>query len=214
MTKSWRRGRGRPKGDRPRTDLGTPEAQARRRLLAGAGDPVLAEYPLGMLLARGLIGREQHEAGCYYGFLYGRVVGRTQLSCAAIYDRLAAEVNAGRRAANEDEEKRHQDLFRLGKNRLLAASRRVCDATENLVVFGRLPRFLDLEGRRSAGARRGDAAELAAVLAGLDALVACYGPGAGRRGRMKCHKAASMMGAVANEAENVFSVAPNRKICQ
>lgn len=215
MSKSWRRGRGRPRLDRPATDLGTPEAQARRSLLTGAADPALAEYPLGVLLARGLIGREQHDAGCYYGFLYGRVVGRTQLSCAPIYDRLAADARADRRAANEDEERRHQDLFRLGKNRLLAASRRVCDAAENLVVFGRAPRFLDVAGRRGAGARRGDAAELAAVLAGLDALVACYGTGAGRRGRMDAHCAPSMMAAApANEQAVDFSVAMNRKICQ
>ena len=214
MTKSWRRPRGRPKTDRPDTDLGTPEAQARRALLAGGGDPALTEYPLGILLACGLIGREQHEAGCHYGYLYGRAVGRTQLSCAAIYDRLAAEANTGRPAANEDEERRHQDLFRLGKNRLLAMGRRVCDATENLVVFGRAPRFLDLTGRRGAAARRGDAAELAAVQAGLDALVACYGRGAGRRGRMDSYHAPSMIATPANEHGRDFTVANDRKRCQ
>lgn len=204
MARSWRRGRGRPKGDRPSMDLGTPELRARRTLLVGEADPALAAYPLGILLARGLIGREQHEAGCRYGFLYGRVLGRTHLSCAAIYERLAAETGAPRANADEEQEKRHQDQFRLGKNRLLAAGRRVCDATENLVVFARLPRFLDTEGRRGAGARRGDAIELAAVLAGLDTLVACYGSGAARLGRMEDHRAPSMVAAPAGEADAHF----------
>ena len=217
--KSWRRRRGRPRQERPETDLGTPEVQARRALLIQAGDPALSEYPLGVMLARGLIGREQHEAGCYYGFLYGRVIGKGEVSCAGIYDRLAAEVRPNRPMVSEEREARDQALFRLGKNQLLAAGRRVCDATENIVVFGRMARFIDLYGRRGAAARRGDAAELAAVLSGLAALVACYGRGAAQRGRMDAHRAPSMIERGAGErpgaehGENFF-VAMNRKICQ
>jgi hypothetical protein len=222
--KSWRGRRGRPRQDRPETDLGTPEQQARRAVLAASGDPALSEYPLGLMLARRLIGREHHEAGCRYGFLYGRVIGKGELSCAGIYDRLAADVRPDRPMASEESEARDQALFRLGKNQLLAAGRRVCDATENIIVFGRLARFLDVHGRRGAAARRGDAAELAAVLAGLDALVACYGSGAARRGRMETHKAPSMVDRSArggppderpaNDGRGDFSVAMNRKICQ
>jgi hypothetical protein len=217
--KSWRGRRGRPRQDRPETDLGTPEQQARRALLAASGDPALSEYPLGLMLARGLIGREQHEAGCRYGFLYGRVIGKGQVSCAGIYDRLAADMRPDRPMASEESEARDQVLFRLGKNQLLAAGRRVCDATENIVVFGRLARFLDIHGRRGAAARRGDTAELAAVLAGLDALVACYSRGAARRGRMETHKAPSMIDRAindqsANDRAGDFSIAMNRKICQ
>lgn len=222
--KSWRGRRGRPRQDRPETDLGTPEQQARRAVLAASGDPALGEYPLGLMLARGLIGREQHEAGCRYGFLYGRVIGKGELSCAGIYDRLAADVRPDRAMASEESEARDQALFRLGKNQLLAAGRRVCDATENIVVFGRLARFLDIHGRRGAAARRGDTAELAAVLAGLDALVACYSRGAARRGRMETHKAPSMIDRSArsgppderpaNDHQGDFPVAMNRKICQ
>src|SRR6185369_8353700 len=75
---------------------------------------------------------------------------------------------------------------------LLAAGRRVCDATENLVVFGRLPRFLDTAGRRGAAARRADAVELAAVRTGLEVLAACYGRAASRTGRMETHRPASL----------------------
>ena len=216
---SWRKRRGRPRQDRPAVDLGTPEQQARRTLLVVDGDPSLSEYPLGLMLARRLIGPEQHEAGCHYGFLYGRAVGKGDLSCAAIYARLAAEVRPGAPEPNEAREAREQAMFRLGKNRLLATGRRVCDATENLVVFGRPARFLDVHDRRGAAARRGDAADLAAVLAGLDALVACYGRGASRRGRMETHRAPSMMDHMATERpatdrERNFPVAMNRNICQ
>ncbi len=202
---SWRKRRGRPRQDRPAVDLGTPEQQARRAALVADGDPSLSEYPLGLMLARRLIGPEQHEAGCHYGYLYGRAVGKGDLSCAAIYARLAAEVRPCAAEPNEAREAREQAMFRLGKNRLLAAGRRVCDATENLVVFGRVARFLESCDRRAAAARRGDAADLAAVLAGLDALVACYGRGAGRRGRMEAHRAPSMADRVAASRQSTAS---------
>lgn len=208
---AWRRKRGRPRLERPDTDLGTPEVQARRAVLTGDGDASLSAYPLGLMLARGLIGREQHEAGCRYGYLYGRVIGKGELSCAGLYDRLAAEARPGGPPSSEEREARDQAQFRLGKNQLLAAGRRVCDATENLVVFGRGARFLDADGRRGAAARRGDSAELAAVVAGLDALVACYGRGAARRGRMETHRAPSMIDRPANDEAAHFHLARDRK---
>jgi hypothetical protein len=210
---SWRRRRGRPRQDRPSVDLGTPEQQARRAALANGADPAMSEYPLGLMLARRLISPEQHEAGCRYGHLYGRVIGKGDLSCAAIYARLAAEVSTGALDIDEAREAREQAMFRLGKNRLLAAGRRVCDATENIVVFGRAARFLEVHDRRGAAARRADAAGLTAVLAGLDALVACYGHGAESRGRMEMHRAPSMMPGRSESAANDddFSIARARK---
>ena len=38
--------RGRPHGDRPVIDRGTPELRAHRERLAAGGDPALSEYPL------------------------------------------------------------------------------------------------------------------------------------------------------------------------
>ena len=61
--------------------------------------------------------------------------------------------------------------FRKGteKNRLLAAGRRVCEATKNLAVFGRAAHFLD--SRQTAQLRRGaDYNEFQTVLDGLAAL--------------------------------------------
>jgi hypothetical protein len=193
VNRSWQgQGRrGRPNLDRPLVDRGTAELQAHRARLAAGGDPVLAEYPLGLLLARGLVSREQHEAGCYYAFLYGRAVGRTQVNCSYLLGALA-EGYADRHDLPEAEQARLQSLFRKGKNRLLASGRRVCDATENLVVFGRMPRFLDTVRLRPESAWRADETELAAVRRGLDVLVACYGRAAGRLGRMDLHQSPSL----------------------
>jgi len=91
--------------------------------------------------------------------------------------------------------------FRKGteKNRLLAAGRRVCEATENLAVFGRAAHFLD--SRQTAQLRRGaDYNEFQTVLDGLAALVACYGRGARRRGRMETHRAASLAASTGRRA--------------
>jgi hypothetical protein len=185
----WRK-RGRPKLNRPSHDTGTPELQARRASLVGGGDPALAEHPLGVMLARGLISAEEHEAGCYYALLYARAVARTHLSSAYVYQRMLAE--SGRAAMLDEKGQEHvEKLFRQGKNRLLAAGRRVSEATENLAVFGRHARFLD--SRRTAELRRGaDFTEFQAVLEGLAVLAACYGRAAGRRGRMETYRAASL----------------------
>lgn len=205
--KAWQfsRRRGRPrtehKVNRDQPDLGTPQIQARRAALAGGADPVLAEHPLGLLLARGLIAQEQHAAAVTYAWLYGRVVGRPSGSCAALYRRLAGEAAPAGWEPSEEGEAALQERFRRGKNRLLAAGRRVCDATENLVVFARVPRFLDTSGQRGAGARRADAAEREAVLAGLAVLAACYGTAAERTGRMEAHRPASLRQARSREAE-------------
>ena len=43
-------------------DRGTPECQARRLALVGSVGDQRAEYPLGVLLARGAITQDQHDA--------------------------------------------------------------------------------------------------------------------------------------------------------
>jgi hypothetical protein len=184
------RKRGRPRFDRPSIDQGTPEQQAKRSALAGGGDPALTEHPLGIMLARRLISREQYEAGSQYATLYYQTVAPTTVSVESHYRRLMAEGGGGEEIGEEDL-RRLQALFRHGKNRLLAAGRRVTMATENIAVFGRPARFLSRSAKMSL--KRGtDFAELQAVLDGLSVLVACYGRGAGRRGRLDMHKAPSM----------------------
>jgi len=101
MRSAWRK-RGRPPLGRPSTDQGTPELQARRAVLVGGSDPALSEHPLGIMLARGLITPEQHEAGCYYAGLYGRAVGPPDLSVASLYRRLMAESGRGKEIDEAD----------------------------------------------------------------------------------------------------------------
>ncbi len=167
------------------------ELQARRRALSAGADPALAEYPLGVLLARHLITGEQHEAGCYYGFLYGQAIGGIRIGCGRLYQQLAAEA-FDIKEFSEDHLARIETMFRYGKNRLLAAGRRVCDATENLIVFGRHPGIMPQDGRQ-VRAMLDVSAELAAIRRGLDVLAACYGRPAGRLGQMAAHKAPSML---------------------
>jgi len=126
-----------------------------------------------------------------------RVVGpktleRIKRLIASGYAADLRDAIADRHDLTEAELAKLQSLFRHGKNHLLAAGRRVCDATENLVVFGRLPRFLDGGRRRPQSAWRADEAELAAVRLGLEVLVACYGRAAGRLGRMDLHRSPSL----------------------
>src|SRR5258706_6874718 len=112
------RGAGRPPMDRPAVDSGTRELLARRARLAAGGDPAFTESPLGILLARGLIGREQNDSGRHYASLYRQSVGRTQLSCDRHYSQLIAD--GGRTTATRDEaaQARIEERFRLGKGAL------------------------------------------------------------------------------------------------
>lgn len=109
---------GRPPLERPRVDTGTPELAARRAHLAGGGDPTLAESPLGVLLARGFIGQEQHDSGRYYASLYRQSVGRTQLSCDRLYGQLVADAGRPARSRDEAAQARIEERFRLGKGAL------------------------------------------------------------------------------------------------
>ena len=158
-------------------DRGTPEAQARKRELVGAGDPALAEYPLGVLLARGLISPAQHDAGRHYAYLAGRVLGRTR-PYRPDAGSGGAELGDGALAAVEDR-------WRAAVAALLTAGRRAKDAVDNVALFERMPpRLLRREPRV------GDALEHAALAAGLDALAAWRG---GRRAiRAECDPAAAL----------------------
>lgn len=67
-----RRGRGRPRQDRPTIDRGTQELQKKRWALLGrnCGDNgALAESLLGIFYGRHLITKPLYEAGCFFGEL-------------------------------------------------------------------------------------------------------------------------------------------------
>lgn len=59
----FRSRRGRPKSERPRVDLGTPELQQKRALHT-------TDEALDLCLARGLITQEQHWCGIHFRWLY------------------------------------------------------------------------------------------------------------------------------------------------
>lgn len=163
---------GRTQRQRPSQDHGTPEAQAHRLALVGSADPVLAESPVGVLLARGLITGEEAAAARAYAWLYARAVRRPYPPLVSLE---ALHADGGRPGLVEsDDEGRVQEAFRRGKNRLLAAGRRCSDAVERVVVFGELPRFL-MPGRSDR--------ERQAVLHGIAVLAACYGRVDKRSGR-------------------------------
>lgn len=142
----------------PAIDRGTPEQQARRRALIGAAAAHLAEYPLGVLLARGLVTAEQHDAGCHYAYLAGRVLGRTKPYRAEAAGGGGAELTEAARASIE---RRWLEAVRL----LLGAGRRAKDAVDNAAIFERLPGWLAREQPRP-----NDTAEQQALVAGLDVL--------------------------------------------
>jgi hypothetical protein len=156
--------RGRPRKERAATDRGTPEIQSFRRNLAAGGDPVLTEYPLGLLRLRALIDGDQHEAGCRYAYLYRQAIGRVQISYDHLYRELLAAPGGGSERP-EELQARIEALFRQAKRRLMAAGRQICEATEDVAVFGRMPLILG-DGRPDGSGVR----QLAAIRAGLDAL--------------------------------------------
>jgi hypothetical protein len=97
LAKRWKRRRaGRPRGSfvklkravsRGRINQQpTPEFIEKRLALAGAGDPKLCGYPLGVMVARGWITRGDHDAGMYYANLYRRKNGSVTPTSVNIED--------------------------------------------------------------------------------------------------------------------------------
>jgi hypothetical protein len=156
--------RGRPRKQQAATDRGTPETQSFRRKLAAGGDPTLTEYPLGLLRLRALIDGDQHEAGCRYAYLYRQAIGRAQVSYDHLYRELLA-VPGGGSERPEASQAQVEALFRRAKRRLMAAGRQICEATEDVAVFGRMPLILGDPRPNGPGVR-----QLGAIRAGLDAL--------------------------------------------
>ena len=142
---------------RTEPDRGTPEAQARRYALIGTADPALAEYPLGVLLARGVITGEQHDAGCHYAYLAGRVLGRTKPYRA---DQGGSGAALNEVAIDAIERRWHQAV-----RTLLDAGRRAKDEVDNVALFERLPSWVGAESPRL-----GDARSCEELVAGLEAL--------------------------------------------
>ena len=152
--KAMNRRRGRPRGARASgPDLGTPEAQRKRlELVGGEAPPELAEYPLGVLLARRTIARDEHDAGCHYAYLRGKALGNTTVF--GMFRLLFP--SGGGRALDGDAQATVEARWRAAAAALLAAGRPAKDAVDNAAIYLRLPRWLKptVGGGRAAPASR------------------------------------------------------------
>jgi hypothetical protein len=121
-------------------DPGTPEAMARKIAIVGPhGDPVLAEYPLGCLLARQIISQDMHNAGMRYSELAGKVLGRTKPKRAGV----------GRFSELSDHaEQVVERRWREGCEVLINAGGRACKyEVDDVVVYERWPTWLVNSGQ-------------------------------------------------------------------
>jgi hypothetical protein len=175
------RKRGRPRKHPALIDPGTPELQRHRALRANGADPSLAEDPLALMAARGLIQASQAQAGRYYAWLYRRAVRWPHLSTNAHYEQLAMNAAPALVETDEDFLALAHRLYLRGKRRLLREGSLVAQATENVAVFDQWPSFLEPK-TRGHGAGTADPAQgrrnarlRAAVVLGLDTLARLYG---------------------------------------
>ena len=117
--------------------------------MVGDANPALSEYPLGVLLARGIVTQEQHDAGVKDAFLAGRVLGRTKPYRP---DAAGASVTGDETLTPKMEER-----WREAVDRLLLCGRRCKDAVDNVVVFHRFPSWLGRPRPRASDTREFDA---------------------------------------------------------
>ena len=114
-------------------DRGPPEIQRRRDRLFRDGD---ITCPLDIMLANGVIQIGEYEACNRYGFLHYVVYGRANLA-AASYD---GERPAGARRNWPDEfiQNRRSD-YETARHNLKP---QVLEMLDNLIIFGRAPRWI------------------------------------------------------------------------
>jgi|GEM_PF-4536507 len=121
--------RGRPA--KPKDEGPTPEMIAKRKQLVGDGDLQLAGYPLGVLWARKIISQDQHDAGVYYAYLFGRMFGKIHPghSTPGAYDP----------ELDDKAQEIIEPLWREAESIIHGMSRSTKYAVENCAVYSRLP---------------------------------------------------------------------------
>ena len=120
--------KGRPV-QQPQDDEWAGVRKARRLELVNGADPALAEYPLGILLARHIVTQDQHNAGLKFAWLYAKAHGRTK-DCGLDY------------GYNGMDETRLADVeatYRQQKAILMRLSLRTFNAVVDLAVFRQMP---------------------------------------------------------------------------
>lgn len=130
--------KGRPKKPKIKTDEGTEQLRNHKALLLGKPrkgekiNPALAEYPLGVLLARNLINTDQEEAGTKYAVLYAKSI------------RMMRQLgfDPGRFILLEDDEARIEKKYMECRKRLRRCGVHVQHLVENIAVYRVLPSWV------------------------------------------------------------------------
>ena len=117
--------------------LPTPEFIEKRLALAGGGDPQSCGYPLGVMMTRGWITRDDHDAGLHYANLYRRKNGSVTPT--------SVNVESGGQTTNPPGEHGRflkgisvTPEFKAAKHALLQCGRGVVLAVEAVAVFENL----------------------------------------------------------------------------
>ena len=109
-------------------DHGTPEVILKRLHIVGPGDPSKAHYQLGILLERGQITEEQHQAGLVYAKAFRIAVCAPQIRANGALARLMPS------DSREVSESLREELTGVWK-RMAKALGRVKPATDNVALF-------------------------------------------------------------------------------
>jgi hypothetical protein len=151
--------RGRPKSDRPKTDVGTPELIA-KRMAASPTDATLSTTPLDVLKARQVISDEAHSAATYFAALRKIVFGKAHPGAID----LTAVSGMPQEFDRADAESKYREACVWMKQQ----SRASLDAVENLVVHEIWPSWMKTNnyGRHVQGYKR--------LSLGLGALLSWY----------------------------------------
>lgn len=148
--------------------------------LSGAERDQRAEYPLGVIRARGLIREVEHNAGLEYERLHRRVEQpRTPPSC------LGAMVpsGAGTISIAAPPSPQTQALYLRIREALKGAGTRTWSQTRDVVIYHHWPRFLDTARRRPPAAWKADERDLNALINGLDVIARVLDLRAGKTDR-------------------------------
>jgi hypothetical protein len=174
-TMAKRRGRSRKSGKRTASgrlsraykhielrDLGTDEMRIKRGYLINGADPQLAASASGILLANGMIDRDQHAAVLTYARLHSLVYGKVWTFKCPLAHELGAQGNEPSESTIAWAQRPLDEM-----NSRLSLEQR--QAVANAAVFGLLP--MEFYVRRSGWRRMPEDEEnWAALLSGLTAL--------------------------------------------
>lgn len=149
------RGRGRPKQDRPKRDLGTPELRRKRAQMETA-------ETLDLCLEKGIINHSQHWCGIHFRWLYTLRYGAPSVQAIRLHDNGFCKVQ------EDDENWREAREFEYEEAALALDQAGHMKHIINICVFNEHPAFLLYPANRHVQTER--TTEYERLLAGLDIL--------------------------------------------